>query len=330
MQSHRVSLRCPAKLNLGLEVLERDAQSGYHRIATVLQAINLADRLEVSVDGESAAWDLPRLELSGPFAAEVPPENNSLLAAWALLGGGQAFPPLRVSLEKQIPAQSGLGGAGSDAAGMLLALRELARLLTFDAQRGAPLPPGNPEAGLSHAGRQAALEAVAGLEDLALEAQAARIGSDAPFFLRGGCQLAGGRGELLQPIATKLRFCAVLAVPAFGSPTAAAYGALGRGTQRREPVCLPLTVRALEAGDWRLLEGSLVNDFEPLVCGQHPEYALWSEVLRENGAGAVALSGSGSGFFGLYAETPAAHRAAQRLKATAPNLRLCTVAAPLP
>ena len=42
-----------------------------------------------------------------------------------------------------------------------------------------------------------------------LERVAARVGSDAPFFVRGGARWAEGRGELLRP-ATVAPFAAVL------------------------------------------------------------------------------------------------------------------------
>jgi 4-diphosphocytidyl-2C-methyl-D-erythritol kinase len=95
-----IAVLCPAKINLGLEVLERDPASGYHRIASVMQAISLRDRLEISLASNSTdsplahAGELPRIDVSGPFASEVPAENNSLLSAWAMLGGHQAFPAL--------------------------------------------------------------------------------------------------------------------------------------------------------------------------------------------------------------------------------------------
>ena len=60
-----------------------------------------------------------------------------------------------------------------------------------------------------------------------LERVAARVGSDVPFFVRGGAQWAEGRGELLRP-ASVAPFAAVLAKPGAGLSTAAVYRAFDR------------------------------------------------------------------------------------------------------
>ena len=76
-------------------------------------------------------------------------------------------PDLHLHLRKRIPSQAGLGGGSSDAASTLLALRTLY----------AP-----------------------SLPDVQLEHMAAALGSDVPFFIRGGTALARGRGERLTPM----------------------------------------------------------------------------------------------------------------------------------
>ncbi|MCH7471665.1 hypothetical protein IIA79_01745, partial [bacterium] len=138
--NHTVTMHAPAKVNLGLEVLYRDAEREMHRIYTVMQAIDLYDELTVSVsggdaigaeggpDGESGVQspesgspepsplnlepslgqDAPLLSVSGPFAHEAPVEGNTVLAAWAVMRGPAVFPPLEVKLVKRIPAGAGL------------------------------------------------------------------------------------------------------------------------------------------------------------------------------------------------------------------------------
>jgi 4-diphosphocytidyl-2-C-methyl-D-erythritol kinase len=332
MNLHRLSLHCPAKLNLGLEVLRRDPESGYHEIATLLQSIGLCDRLELEVL-EDAAGGTPQLEIRGPFAADAPVDGNSVLAAWAVMQGSTLFPALRLRLEKNIPAGSGLGGGSSDCAGLLLALRELAALLVFDAAQGSLPDWPNPESRLTAEQRLAGLRGIAALDDSALEQQALRCGSDAPFFVRGGCQLAAGRGERLSPVTRALDFSVVLAVPQLHSATSAAYRALERGTAPRAPMLVPAAARALEQGSWPLLERSLVNDFEPYLMQLWPPYGECFELLQAQGARAVLHTGSGSGFYGLFADRPAAEAACTALQqhaaASALQLRHCAVHAPL-
>ena len=92
--------------------------------------------------------------------------GNSVLKAHAALerAAGKRL-PVMFHLEKRIPPGSGMGGASSDAAAALIGLKSLFKL------------------------------------DLDLNPVAAEVGSDVPFFLRGGAALVEGRGERLTPIA---------------------------------------------------------------------------------------------------------------------------------
>jgi len=135
---------------------------GYHAIRTVMQTVSLYDRITF----QSA--DL--LVVESPVRPKE--EDLVLQAARALERRGFAC-PVKISVTKEIPEGAGFGGASSDAAQVLLGLREMLHL---------PLSDGD-------------------LVDVAEE-----IGSDVPFFLTGGCALVEGRGEKvrrLRPIGEK-------------------------------------------------------------------------------------------------------------------------------
>ncbi|MCC6222166.1 MAG: 4-(cytidine 5'-diphospho)-2-C-methyl-D-erythritol kinase [Thermoleophilia bacterium] len=122
-----------AKLNLALVVGPRRGD-GYHAVATVLQRIDLRDRLELEAG--------PPLEVTG-FAGDT-------IVALALLrlaetAGVEAR--WRVTLEKGIPVAAGLGGGSADAAAALvLANRTLPaplpadRLVEIAASVGSDVP----------------------------------------------------------------------------------------------------------------------------------------------------------------------------------------------
>jgi 4-diphosphocytidyl-2-C-methyl-D-erythritol kinase len=93
-------------------------------------------------------------------------DNSVLKAHAALERAADRVLPAAFHLEKRIPPGSGMGGASSDAAAALSGLKVIFKL------------------------------------DLDLEPFAAEIGSDVPFFLRGGAALVEGRGEKVTPIAT--------------------------------------------------------------------------------------------------------------------------------
>jgi len=148
-----------AKVNLALEVLRRRAD-GYHEIATVMQAVDLSDRLTLE--------DAPTIEVR-TSAPGVPTDERNLAyrAAAALQAAAKVERGVRITLDKRIPVAAGLGGGSTDAAAVLAGLNRLWHL-------------------------QWPLER---LEELAIG-----LGMDVPFFLRGGAALGTGRGERLTAI----------------------------------------------------------------------------------------------------------------------------------
>jgi 4-diphosphocytidyl-2C-methyl-D-erythritol kinase len=72
---------------------------------------------------------------------------------------------------------------------------------------------------------------------------------------------------------------------------------------------------ALTAGDISSLRHACVNDFEPYLRERYPEYAEWLNTLLEHGALCATVTGSGSGFFGLFESAAAAETAITALRA---------------
>lgn len=155
-RGRRFVLSAAAKVNLALEVLSK-RDDGYHEIATVMQTVDLTDRLTL----EDA--DTVELRVSdGTVPTDV--TNLALRAVQALRAAAGVDRGVRVALDKRIPVAAGLGGGSADAAGVLVGLNRL---------WGLRWPRGR------------------------LEEVAVRLGMDVPFFLRGGGALATGRGERL-------------------------------------------------------------------------------------------------------------------------------------
>ncbi len=102
-----------AKINLTLEVLGR-RDDGYHQVKTILQTVDLADRLTI---GPSLNL---RVECDHP---EINGESNLVwTAATALADHCGIAPRARIVIKKGIPVSMGLGGGSSDAAAALIAL----------------------------------------------------------------------------------------------------------------------------------------------------------------------------------------------------------------
>ncbi|MGE0028636.1 MAG: 4-(cytidine 5'-diphospho)-2-C-methyl-D-erythritol kinase [Thermoleophilia bacterium] len=191
---------------------------------------------------------------------------------------------LRVEIAKAIPAQAGLGGGSSDAAAVLVGADRLLGL---------------------------------GLGPARLERIAARVGSDVPFFVRGGAQWAEGRGEVLTP-ARAPRFAALLTMPAAGLSTGAVYA---RFDDDAPP---PPAAGDDPPPDMPALAGWLRNDLWPAARALAPMLAEREAALRAAGAPAVLLCGSGACMAGIFPDRTAAEAAAERLDA--PGFR--AVAAP--
>ena len=262
---NRVRLACPAKVNLSLRVCGR-RPDGYHAISTVLQTIDLCDRLTVH-----------RVDPGAPLDLEVPgggaPGDDSnlvLTAARTFFEAiGEPARGVRFRLRKRIPAGSGLGGGSSNAAGTLAALQRL---------WGEPLSP----------------------EDL--RAVAAAVGSDVPFFLIRGTALATGRGEKLRVLRDLETVPVLVAVPAVEVSTAEVYRQWSRrqtwrGDRPEEDLLPPAEARA-EPASW--LRG---NDLEPVARRLHPEVDRLFLALRAASGGGPdrgpQLSGSGGAVFGI-------------------------------
>jgi len=114
------SLDAPAKINLALVVGPRRSD-GKHEVATVLQRVDLADRISLEPS--------ETLEIAG-----FPEDTLVRDALVALAGAASVEPGWSVEIKKRIPVAAGLGGGSSDAAAALrLANETLASPL--DAER---------------------------------------------------------------------------------------------------------------------------------------------------------------------------------------------------
>lgn len=179
--------------------------------------------------------------------------------------------PVEVAIDKRIPSRAGLGGGSSDAAAAMAAAAVL---------HGLDLGPER------------------------LERAAAAVGSDVPFFVRGGAQWAEGRGERLRP-ARRPRFAALLAMPGAGLSTGAVYEAFDRlaapapHDEAPPPEGLPALARWVR------------NDLWAAALALAPALGGTARALSAAGAGAVLLCGSGSCLAGLFPDVAGAERAAR-------------------
>lgn len=100
----------PAKLNLTLHVTGRRAD-GFHLLDSLVVFCDIGDVVTL-VPGPLA------LKVTGPFAADLGTGDDNLCLRAARLAGRAAA----ITLEKNLPVASGIGGGSADAAAVLRAL----------------------------------------------------------------------------------------------------------------------------------------------------------------------------------------------------------------
>jgi 4-diphosphocytidyl-2-C-methyl-D-erythritol kinase len=192
-----LTVRCPAKVNLHLEVLGR-RPDGYHELRTLFAAVGVWDELEFSPAPAGV------LGLTVEPAGVVPLGEDNLVvrAASALLERSRAARGARIHLRKGIPVAGGMGGGSSDAAATLVGLSVL-----WELELDIP----------------ALLEAGSGL------------GADVPFFLIGGAAWGTGKGTELVPLPDLPPWWVVLLPGEEAVSTAAVYRALRAGRVDERP-----------------------------------------------------------------------------------------------
>jgi 4-diphosphocytidyl-2-C-methyl-D-erythritol kinase len=275
----RLEKKSPCKVNLLLNILGRRAD-GFHELETVMQPVNLCDELAFERAGSGL-----RLTCNN---SELPTDSKNLVhrAATAFLTAAKISNGIRIHLQKNLPLAGGIGGGSGNAAVTLTALNEL-----FD----SPLPPEK------------------------LHELAAALGSDVPFFLCHQPALATGRGEKIQLLGSfpALRGKAFfLAHPGFGISTPWSYQNLARFPEalHGQTGRAAKLISKLQSDDLAAAADGFYNSLEAPALDKFPVLALYQEFLREHGALAALMSGSGSTTFAIAENLAAAESLSGKFK----------------
>ncbi len=258
------------KVNLGLRITGiRD--NGYHELDSLFWPLpRPCDQLHISETGTNGIvvrCDTPGIDL----------EHNTLTRAYAALAGRVPdLPGIEVRLVKGIPTGAGLGGGSSDAAALLQWLN-----------KKLPAP----------------------LSEQELAAVALAVGADTPFFLKNTPCRVRGIGEIIEPCGPDelAGMHLVLVCPDIHASTPQAYADYDAAVQASNTIpgqnCL---TKPESKANGTFLSGVRIdldmhNDLEAVVFARHPQLAEIKANLLRLGAGAVAMSGSGSSIVALFA-----------------------------
>lgn len=262
-----LKLIAPAKVNLHLAIGAR-RDDGYHDAVSVMHALNLHDVVYMRrkpADAEEPARPSTRLVACGDVTVpELASDDNIATKAVAKLAErfGREDAGIEIRIEKNIPAQGGLGGGSSDAAAALVGA---ARLWGID--------PNDP----------------------AIEQTARQLGSDVAFFLHGGCSCYEGTGDVFIRALEPSKRSVALVKPEGGVSTAEAYRAFDAQPQPI-PDELADQVRTVAAADDITLFNNLAAASEALMP-QLADIRLW--LLAQSGVESALLCGSGATTFAV-------------------------------
>ena len=172
LSTTKICVKSPAKINLHLEIIGK-REDGYHELAMIMQNIDLSDYIEFENN------QIGEIKLKSDSKDLSLDEDNLIIKAANYIKDLSKNKELgaNIFLKKNIPIGAGLAGGSSNAAATLVGLNKLWALdLDYDT----------------------------------IFILSAKLGSDVPFFIEGGCQFCFGRGEILEKYSSNFDFGVIL------------------------------------------------------------------------------------------------------------------------
>ncbi len=234
---------------------------GFHNIETTLTTINLSDLITIEKLESGVVVE--------SIGLDIPPEKNLCYqAANVIKKRCNISKGVKIKLIKNIPIGGGLGGGSSDAACVLKGMNTLFELNISDED----------------------------LIELSKE-----IGSDVPFFIKGGAAYARGRGDELKFFKLPTMFL-ILYYPGYPISTRWAYEEYDKTILTPQPETDIISEKDKKKKKERV-SFYLENDFEKVVFKRHPDLLDVKANLLAAGVYLISLSGSGSCLFAVIDET---------------------------
>ena len=277
--TNALSIAAPAKINLYLHVTgKRD--DGYHLLDSLVAFAGVHDIITIEPDSDL------RLINQGPFGVGLPATTDNLVlrAAEQLRNLAGIVDGAQITLTKNLPIASGIGGGSADAAAAIKGL-----------VRHWGIHPGHHD-----------------LSGLALG-----LGADVPICLYGQAAFMGGIGEQIDPVYELPEAPMVLVNPGVGVPTPAIFkarkAAFSPANRFDDP---PASLEDLI----ELLKNGRGNDLmEPAIQTEPIIGDVLKQIELTQGCQLARMSGSGATCFGFYSTQAEADMAANEIKNAHPE-----------
>ena len=276
MRHKSVRVCANAKVNLALHVVG-ELPGGLHRLDSLVAFPDFGDELIFERAEELS------LSVTGPFANQLIEENKSvpnlvMKAAHLLKDPNQGA---AITLIKNLPISSGIGGGSSDAA---MTIQTLSRFWNKQ------IPP---------------------LDEIL------KLGSDVPVCLSNDFQRMEGFGEKTTLLPMPYAMWIVLANSGIKVSTRKIFGSL---RNKNNDGLELLGNRKDQDGFFNYLKRQR-NDLEDVTCGLFPEVQyLLEAITATSNCKLCRMSGSGATCFGLYTKKDFAIKAVGEIKENFPNV----------
>lgn len=260
------TIKAPAKLNFGLQVLNK-RDDGYHNINTVFFKIGVYDEIIIRPS--------KHISIKTTGTSDIALKDNLIYKALEKLSLKYKNPEImnfEIYLKKNIPIGAGMGGGSSDAASIIKFVFEYFKL-SDNIDELIPL--------------------------------SASLGADIPYFLKDGDAVGKGIGDKLEYFSFELPYYILIVFPDIHISTPEAYKSLKRTKDEQLPadfrnLAENLTKNKIE------IQKFVYNDFEKPVFRMHANLLGIKEKMLAEKAIFSQLTGSGSAIFSLFEDKQSA------------------------
>jgi len=264
-----------SKINLTLNILGK-RQDGYHNIETIMQSVNLADRIFIKEEKEGI-----EIKCSHPL---IPVDTQSLTyrTAEKILNRYRVTRGVKIEIDKKIPLSSGMAGGSANSASILVGINKLFAL---------------------------------NLSNKDLREIGEELGMDVPFCIQNGTALAYHKGEKVTPLfPINPPLWVIIINPGFEIPTKWAYNNIDLDRIKKEKNNTEDMLKALKDRELPGIAKNLFNSFEELAIKKYPEIGKIKDRLTEEGAMGALMSGSGPTVFAIAQNKEQALKIYEKLK----------------
>lgn len=269
-----IKMKAYAKINLGLDVI-RKREDGYHDVCMIMQTIDLFDTIIIKETISKGVTVRNNL-------AFLPNDQRNLVyrAAVSFFENLHINKGVQIVLHKRIPVAAGLAGGSSDAAATLIGLNKIFHTKLSQTE----------------------------LMELGI-----KLGADVPYCILMGTALSEGIGEILTPM-KPMPHCEILLVkPNISVSTKYVYENLKLDSSITHPDIAKMK-KAIEEESLVDLTRNMDNILQNVTVKDYPIITSIKNGMKESGALASLMSGSGPTVFGIYSDHSLAEKAFHQFK----------------